>query len=437
MKCLVSENADLLFSHLRELVAIPSVFTRPDDVKKAMNYCKTAFKSTLPGYTFHEDEGQNLIGIPDTLNIEKPLLYLSAHVDTVGARPEEWDAPFAPFTPFETDEELVGRGVSDCKAGVAFQLFVAALSQKKAIALENIIFTLTFKEEGAGNKSAVHIGHAMGHDLPLSKAQTLLIVLENTVTTGPCPSLGLYTAEKGNFVIEVTGSLSELQASLTQLSRWNPICIHPEGEPDTWHEPLIQKGGHACSIPRNKNRLTEAILSASATDALAAGDPSSFGVIPTIIKRGKNSRPLAHTLILSNRSFDSLTSIQRQLGGIAYRELKAFAISPGMDIRDQFKGSIFEKAIESLVSPPLAVMLDHNTGISDASTIINTLDLDLSGRIFPVVMGPGTRSQRHTTPQRLTHGKNETFDKKSGLDATSTLFQILQTLNFIKKSGDR
>ncbi|WP_300667592.1 M20/M25/M40 family metallo-hydrolase [Desulfoluna sp.] len=432
MTNLVSAKAELFFSHLRALVAIPSVFTRPDDVDKAMRYCRKTLETHLPGFTLYEDPGRNLLAIPHTLNLKKPLLYLSAHVDTVDAHQDEWDAPFSPFVPYESEDELVGRGVSDCKAGVAFQLFLAELAGAGDMEFENLIFSLSFKEEGAGHKSAVHIGRALGKSLPVSEAETLLLVLENTVSTGASPSLGLYTAERGNFVIEVSGPLTELQQTLTQLQSWNPICIYPETSPPLWSEVITQKGGHACSIPREKNRLTEIILSADGTDLLSAGQPDSFGVIPTEIKRGKAARPLSHALILSNRSFDSLTEVQKQLAGIRYRELKEFRISPGMDMRSRWEGSPFQKALATMTPPPLAITIEHNTGISDASTILNTMEPKLAARFFPVVMGPGTRSQRHTRPQRLTHGKNETFDKKSGMAAATTLFALLKELGFIQ-----
>jgi len=432
MACLVSKNRELFFSHLRNLAALPSVFTRPDDVDKAMAYCRNTLKTALPGYAIHGDEGKNLIAIPHAINPAKPVLYLSAHVDTVDAHAEEWDAPYSPFVPYENDHELVGRGVSDCKAGVAFELFLAELAGANQLELENVIFTITFKEEGAGHKSAVHMGRALGQTLPVSEVETLLLVLENTVSTGASPSLGVYTAEKGNFVIAVDGTLPELQQTLAQLTAWNPICIRPASEPDTWTEIITQKGGHACSIPRDKNHLTEVILSACETDALSAGNPNSFGVIPTEIHQGSSRSPLVHTLILSNRSFDNLTAIHTQLSGIRYRELKEFAISPGMDMRHSWEGSTYQKALASMTTPPLPVTLEYNTGISDASTILNTMDPELVDRFFPVVMGPGTRSQRDTTPQRLTHGKNETFDKASGVDAAATILSLLKALKFIR-----
>jgi len=432
MERLVSNHANRYFAHLRNLAAIPSVFTRPGDVEKAMAYCKKALSSALSGYTIREDKGRNLLAVPYELDLKKPLLYLSAHVDTVDAHKDEWDAPFTPFVPYEDENELVGRGVSDCKAGVAFQLFLAELAGSGALSLENLIFTLTFKEEGAGEKSATHIGRALGRDLPVSETETLLLVLENTVTTGASPSLGLYTAEKGNFVIEVNGSLDELRKNLEHLRSWNPVCIYPATVPESWTETLTQKGGHACSIPREQNRLTEIILAAKRTDLLCAGEPNSFGVIPTEIKLGHTSTPLSHTLVLSNRTFDSLASIRGQLTGIRYRELKDFSISPGMDMRSRWEGSTIQTALAAMAPQPLPVVIDHNTGISDASTILNTMDPRIVDHFFPVVMGPGTRSQRHTIPQRLTHGKNETFNKKSGIQATTALLNTLKKLKFIK-----
>ncbi|SCY67802.1 M20/M25/M40 family metallo-hydrolase [Desulfoluna spongiiphila] len=437
MESLVLNHANRYFAHLRKLAALPSVFTRPEDVEHAMAYCKATLSSVLPGHTICEDKGKNLLALPGNINRQEPIVYLSAHVDTVDADKTEWDAPFSPFEPYEDEDELVGRGVSDCKAGVAFQLFLAELAGEGHLCLENLIFTVTFKEEGAGDKSAAHIGRALGKALPVSEKETLLFVLENTVTSGQSPCLGLYTAERSNFVIEVTGPLAELRRTLDRLPSWNPACIYPDTPPESWPEVLTQKGGHVCSVPRDKNRLTDIILSAGDTDLLSAGSPDSFGVIPTEIKRGSAPVPTAHTLVLSNRTFESLASVRRQLSGMTYRELKAFSISPGMDMRDRWTGSTLQRTLEAMGPQPLAVTLDHNTGISDASTIINTMDPALGDRFFPVVMGPGTRSQRQATPQRLTHGKNETFDKKTGIQATATLFNILNRLDVIRSKQKR
>ena len=432
MESLVLTHANRYFAHLRNLAALPSVFTRPGDVEHAMAYCKTALSSALSGYTIREDKGKNLLALPGSIDRQKPIVYLSAHVDTVDADKTEWDAPFSPFEPYEDEAELVGRGVSDCKAGVAFQLFLAELAGAGELCLENLIFTVTFKEEGAGDKSAAHIGRDLGKSLPVSEAETLLFVLENTVTTGESPCLGLYTAERSNFVIEVTGPLAELRRTLDHLPSWNPVCIYPDTPPDAWPETLTQKGGHVCSVPRDKNRLTDIILTAENSDLLCAGTPDSFGVIPTEIKRGNAPEPTAHTLVLSNRTFDGLASVRRQLTGLCYRELKAFSISPGMDMRNRWAGSTLQRAVDAMGTQPLPVTLDHNTGISDASTIVNTMAPPLADRFFPVVIGPGTRSQRQATPQRLTHGKNETFDKKTGIQGTSVIFNLLKKLHFIK-----
>lgn len=79
-----------------------------------------------------------------------------------------------------------------------------------------------------------------------------------------------------------------------------------------------------------------------------------------------------------------------------------------------------------MTNPPLPVTLEHHTGISDASTILNAMNPNLTHHFFPVMIGPGTRSQRKTSPQRLTHDKNETFDKTSGMQAAETLPNLLK-----------
>ena len=77
----------------------------------------------------------------------------------------------------------------------------------------------------------------------------------------------------------------------------------------------------------------------------------------------------------------------------------------------------------------LIISWEANKGSSDASYIYNGSSAEVKKRLFPFVMGPGCRSQRKLTPPRLTHGKNETFHKESGLKVVYYLLSVITELS--------
>jgi hypothetical protein len=197
---------------LRWLVHTPSPFTEPAAVTALMGEVRKRMQRLLPSYICTVDVAGNLTCVPPAIDAARPLLYLSAHVDTVPSEPSLWTAPFAPHPAYEDATQLVAQGVNDCKAGVATQLWLAHLASTGAIALNNVIFTFTFKEEGAGPKTGVTLGQAFGHALPAPTTGSTLLVLENTVRSD-APYVPLcYTAESSSYTIRLTGTLTQLRA---------------------------------------------------------------------------------------------------------------------------------------------------------------------------------------------------------------------------------
>jgi acetylornithine deacetylase/succinyl-diaminopimelate desuccinylase-like protein len=420
---------------LRKLVGFPTVFTQPDQIEKAVCWCESYFSQHLNNYDIYRDQNRNLIACPETIDRERDIIYLSAHIDTVDADAAEWNEPFSPFSLYENDTEMVARGVSDCKAGVAFELFLTELVYLQKMKLSNLIFTITFKEEGAGEKTSIQIGEELGKGLPVSKKDTFLIVLENTVTVSQPPTLSYYTAERGNFVIRISDTLEQLRLRLSCLKEWNPVSIQPDVEKCARQKAtlLTQKGGHVCSVSREVNLLTKVIEQSANTDLLWAGSASGFSVIPSKIYKGsapplalnQTVQPIVHHLTLSNRSFDTLDDIKLQLEGIAYEEVKDFSISQGMNFDLLFSEHPISQFFKTGCGSDLSIEHTYNTGVSDATIISRCMNPELKQRFYPLVMGPGTRSQRQLTPPRLTHGKNETFDKESGKAAIEYILSVL------------
>ena len=434
MQNLISQNYSQYLNFLKNLVNLRSEFTNPDDTRKAIEYCKSILQENLPHYKIYFDKEHNLIALPPQIDTKKDITYLSAHIDTVGAKPEEWEEPYQPWKAYEDENEIIGRGAKDCKAGVAYQLLISHLAKQNLIQLDNLIFTITFKEEGAGKKTATEIAKNFGTELPLSQTSTYLIVLENNVKVETTPTLCIYASERSNYVAEIIDFIPQLQNHLKKLEKWNPASITPQTETkDIKWQSTTQTGGHMCSVSKEENKLTQAILNANENSIIKAGKKESFAVVPTEILTSNSPSPIKHSLVLSNRSFDSLQDALKQLEGIEYEPVKDFTASEGFNIEEKFLQNHIAKVCDKC-SNTSTINIEHtfNVGGSDATTIYTTLAPQIRKNFYPIVMGPGSRSQRGATPPRLTHGKNETFDKKSGEQAVKFIFEVLRNLGHIR-----
>lgn len=416
---------------LKDLVAIPSVFTDRKGIERAIQYCREGLEASVPGWDVSFDAKHNLIACPPAIQKQEPIVYLSAHVDTVDADAAEWAPPHRPFEPIEDEREIRGRGVSDCKAGVAYELFLAWLHAQQFITLQNIVLTVTFNEEGSGDKTATEIARCLGTSLPVSDAATYLIALENNVRAQAQPILSIYDRERGNFVIKTRGPLSRLQTWLQRHDHWNPVCITPDGNMLP-QETLHQESRHVCSVPRQENLLYRMILEATPNTTLRAGEERSFGVLPPSIALATAPGPVEHTVILSNRSFDTLEQVRGQLKGMSYEEMKPFSFSQGLDVREKLSRSPLNDMLNLCRTEDLDIELTHNIGCSDASIMYNSMDPAVRDRLIPIVMGPGTRSQPNARPPRFTHGRNETLDKESARRAMVYIASVLAELQVLK-----
>lgn len=138
---------------LEATVNIPSVTTRPEEVKKLVGYLKGEFeKGGLTDVIVKDYEGtQGLIvrwkakGKPR----HKPML-LIGHLDVVDAKREDW--PRDPFKMVEEDGYFYGRGTTDMKNGIV--AITNALLWLKADGFEpkrDIIVFFSGDEETDGN----------------------------------------------------------------------------------------------------------------------------------------------------------------------------------------------------------------------------------------------------------------------------------------------
>ena len=417
---------------LRWLVHTPSPFTEPAAVTALMGEVRTRMQRLLPSYICTVDVAGNLTCVPPAIDAARPLLYLSAHVDTVPSEPSLWTAPFAPHPAYEDATQLVAQGVNDCKAGVATQLWLAHLASTGAIALNNVIFTFTFKEEGAGPKTGVTLGQAFGHALPAPTTGSTLLVLENTVRSD-APYVPLcYTAESSSYTIRLTGTLTQLRAAQLTLAEWRPVSITPTATLTadfTWthHAPL----GHVCTAPAEKNPLLAALLATDARTLIRAGDERSHGTVPAAIGLAASaSADVPHRLTLTKRGHFPLPDVLAELAGFEYSAVKPLALSAGFDVAARCADAPVGAAFIAAVASGHAGF-DRNPGSSDATIITSSLPPAYQAQVLPLVYGPGTRSQRLASPPRLTHGPNETFLKVAGRQSLEVLLAALHRAGHI------
>ncbi len=417
---------DRYLAHLRWLVAEPSSFTEPQLVGLLMGRVKNRMSDFLPNYRCERDGAGNLVCVPRE-PVMGPLLYLSAHVDTVPTDPAAWTPPFTARPGWEDEEQLVGQGVNDCKAGAATQLWLAEMFGRTGGALRNVIFLLTFKEEGSGPKTGTELGGALGRSIPAPLPGSTLLVLENTVNIQRGLPL-LYPAEASSFTIRVEGSLPDLQDLLRRLPLWRPVAILPVApEPPevvySWTEytPL----GHVCTAPPERNPLLAVLREAGAREYIRAGDERSHGTVPALVGRAAGTIETRHRLTLTKRGNFALAETEAELAPLQYEAVKPLAQSAGFDATTRLAESAVGRAFTTAAKAGL-VEFERNPGSSDATIITSAMPREFRATLVPLVYGPGSRSQREATPPRLTHGPNETFVKSAGEASLAVLLRVLR-----------
>lgn len=401
-----------------------------------MEYCRAVLAKLPQNYKTFADDIGNLISLPDCIP-NRPIVYLSAHIDTVPADATEWDPPFHPFVPFEDSEQLIGRGVNDCKAGVAFQLTIAEMIAKRIIVCHNVAFLITFKEEGPGVKTATKLGAALGKVLPINNEElTYLIVLENTTSALPNPILEVFLSERTNYAVQIRQPIRKIRSLLAgKLSDWQPIAIAPiDTAARNWaaHRHI---GGHAAQLTDGSNPLREILLKSDEAILVRAGVISNFATVPATIETSPTAEDLVHICTLNLRSEKTPEAVANDLKGESYIAIKDFSISGGLREHPEARESpLLSHLQQATAANGMEFRLSVNRGSSDATIITSQTDISVRKHLIPLVAGPGCRSERLLTPQRLTHGKNETFFKAAGLSASNALLAALVASKFCERA---
>jgi acetylornithine deacetylase/succinyl-diaminopimelate desuccinylase-like protein len=414
---------------LKALVAIPTVYDNASGLDNGIRFCQEHFMRCLPHYHTYVDAEGNLISYnPDAVDAQQATVYLSAHIDTVPADDQQWHSPFQPFSPFENEEEIVGRGMNDCKAGVAYQLWLASQAAERFLIASNLVFTITRREEQGGT-SARAIARAMGRELPAGPA-VYALVLENTmdVRNG---ELGMFHGERSSLGIRlVADPLAIRRFFLQDPNPWNPTSVFPidrHGLIDP--EVFTQAGGHAATTPREQNVLYQLLVADDAvTHCFLAGDSRAVSSIPAAVTRFASRQPRSHELICDLRTLKDVEQVERELQThkIPYEFIKQSAF--GYEIEDRLRASDLQRKVTALNDGGARIVTGSSSGLTDAGLLYNAAEETVRRNLITVTCGPGCRSQRDVSPPRLTHGVNETYDKRSGFKAITWISQLLADL---------
>ncbi len=114
------------------------------DEKKAAEFICTRMKQLGYDETFIDDAG-NAIGVIRGRDPE-PAVILNSHIDTVAPDEDKWT--MSPFRGIIEGGKLFGAGASDCKGGLAAQLYAGALLKRSLLPMKgSVIMAATVAEE--------------------------------------------------------------------------------------------------------------------------------------------------------------------------------------------------------------------------------------------------------------------------------------------------
>ncbi len=139
------------------------------------------------------DEYGNVVGILFGRTGQSTVL-LSSHMDTVEVGDESaWQHP--PFGGVVRGDVLYGAGASDCKAGLAAQVYAGALLKRSLLPLRgNLVVAATVSEERGGSPG---LRHLMRETLPSLEIQPDFAVL------GEPTALSIFYGHDGSATLEV------------------------------------------------------------------------------------------------------------------------------------------------------------------------------------------------------------------------------------------
>lgn len=135
---------------------------------------------------YHDDAG-NVIGVMFGREAS-PTLLLASHLDAVDAKPEDWGKD-SPYSGAYEHGRIFGVGASDCKAGVAAQIYAGALIKRCGLPLRgNLVVAATVAEAN---------GRSIGMQTLLKRTMPNLELKADYAILGEPTGLNLYYGHDG------------------------------------------------------------------------------------------------------------------------------------------------------------------------------------------------------------------------------------------------
>ncbi len=186
-KCNWMSNDAIQFAS--RLIKVPSVSLNEE---KAADLVEKEMRKLDYDKVFRDGAG-NVIGIMYGRE-QKPSVLLSSHIDTVDVGQDEvWNYP--PYSGTLSDGKIFGRGSSDCKGGIAAQVYAGALLKKSLLPMRgNIIVAATVAEEN---------GLSLGTRFLMSETLPGLSMPPDFAILGEPTELGMYYGHDGWMEIDV------------------------------------------------------------------------------------------------------------------------------------------------------------------------------------------------------------------------------------------
>ena len=172
----------------RQLVATPSPTLHEAQVAQCVEerMRQLGFDAVTP------DDAGNIVGVMLGRD-DGPTVLLTGHMDTAERAGEANDQEVEPGV--VRDGRLHGPGSSDCKAGIAAQIYAAALLKRSLLPLKgNLVFAATVAEEK---------GDSVGVRTLMSKTLPDLELYPDYAVLGEPTGLGLYYGHDGWMEVEV------------------------------------------------------------------------------------------------------------------------------------------------------------------------------------------------------------------------------------------
>ncbi|MBN2144281.1 MAG: M20/M25/M40 family metallo-hydrolase [Candidatus Aureabacteria bacterium] len=180
---------DRALSFTQKLVQTPSQSLIEEEVARLVEneMKKIGFEKIVP------DDAGNVTGIILGRKMS-PTVLLNCHMDTAHVLDEDkWSD--APYSGTIKDGRLFGLGASDCKAGLAAQLFAAEILKNSLLPFDgNLIFSATVCEEDGGS---IGVKKLMDETLPMFHLKPDIAIL------GEPTSLGVYYGHDGWMEAEI------------------------------------------------------------------------------------------------------------------------------------------------------------------------------------------------------------------------------------------